>query len=621
MVQLGNSVTNRDEVNNWWKKDAKDASLDIFSMLRHWDTTQSGIQSTNVRNLRLYSNREVQSLSIAQYVLTNSANEYTSSGIFGNSLSSRPNRLTLNVIKSCVDSWRAKICKNKIKPTFLTSGGTIEQKMRAEKMNKFLFGVFHEGDVWRKNSLAARDGGIFGNGFVKVYKDENKRIAFDRIFPDEIMCDPADSYYGEPKALFQRKFVSRDALTGFIGNKVGGYKVTEDDVNKVQNVACNMSGGSIQDTVLLCESWRLGTAGNNRRMICADGLPLLDEEWNRKRFPFAKYQYTEPVLGYFGTGIPEEIAGIQIEINRLLLHVQETLRLMSYPRIFIENGSKINAKHFTNEVGTIIPYSGTPPIFSVINAVAPEIFQQIERLYSRAYEIVGISQLSAIGQKPSGITAAVALQELNDIETERFAITARAWEDLHVAEAELVLEELEHSPGYSVSTHSRDCGVEGIKWADIKLPKDEYVVQCFPSSALPKQPAARLSIVQDMINTGFIDKEEGQELLDFPDLDAFNRRALSPLRIAVKMVEKAIFDKKLIMPEPYMNVQLAQKIAQQYYCWGLTEEVEDANLDILRQFIDACKELNAMALPPPSDMGVPTPVAPTQSTALPMAPA
>jgi hypothetical protein len=137
--------------------------------------------------------------------------------------------------------------------------------------------------------------------------------------------------------------------------------------------------------------------------------------------------------------------------------------------------------------------------------------------------------------------------------------------------------------------------VEKITYGDVKVPKDEYVVQCFPTSMLPKTPAARLSTVQEMMNSGIIDSEIGMDLLDFPDLDAAQRYRMGPMKLARKQIEAILFEGKDVTPEPYMNLQMTLKLAQELYCWSLTVEIPDINREKLQGYIDSIITLQNIA--------------------------
>lgn len=591
------------QANRWWEQEDNRPAQTIFNLLRHWDQTQGAIQASNLRNMRLYANREVQSLSIAQYVLS-ASQDYMAGGLFGGAFWNRPNRITLNVVKSCIDTLYSKLGKNKIKPTFMTTGGRIKSRQKARQLNKAIFGMLWNCDAYNICAMALKDSFIFGTGFVKVLRDKKNRIKLERIFPDEIAIDPADGYYGNPRNLFHRKFVSRDYLLEL-------FPEYHDQIMSVRQTDISFTGAA-QDTILVCEAWHLGDDG--RHVIAIDGFTLLNEEWTEEDYPIAIIKYSESSIGFFGTGIAEDLLGIQVEINRILLHIQESMRLISHPRIFIETGSKINTRHIINEIGTIVPYTGTPPIINVPPSVGEENFKQLENLYQKAFQIVGVSALSAQSQKPAGLNSGAALREYNDIETERFARTAQQFEQLFIDLAYKICRELDKTPEYEISTQSKE-GLEKLKWADIRLSKDDYIISCFPTSAMPQTPALRLQWVQEMLEAGFIDPTSALDLLDFPDLDSYNQITLAPLRLIHKMIEGIIFDHKYTAPEPFFDLNNCIKWGQLYYSWCLSEErdFDGKALDMLRQWIDECNSLLAQAklqaqqtLPPTmGDLGLP----------------
>jgi len=573
---------------DWYNKEGDEAAKTIFQLINYWDSTQSVVQAHNMTNLRLYSNREALNSSIAGYVLSTSEG-YRNSAV--NNFNTNKNLISLNVVKSCVDTLTSKIGKNKIRPTFLTTGGTLKQRVSSKKLTNFNFGVLYDSKAYSVLPLVLRDAFIFGTGFVKVFL-QNKRIKVERVYPDEIMVDLADGYYNNPNQMFQRKLVSKEAIKEL-------YPDLADRIENVKSISLGQNQSS-QDTILIVEGWKLPRGKKpGRHIICIEGIMLQEEVYKDDFYPFAKITYTDPVKGYWGTGVSEELKGIQLEINRLMNHITESMRLLQYPRIFLEAGSKVNPRHITNEIGTIIPYVGAAPIVHVAQTVAPEIFNQLESLYAKSYEIVGISQLSAQSQKPSGLNSGKALQEYNDIETERFATTAQKYEELFIDVSDVIIKCLFKLGNYKANTFDKLAGVQSIEFSEIREAIDEYVIQTFPSSALPTTPAARLSVVNEMSQAGYIEPEVAKQLLDFPDLEAYARTDMAPLQMIQKAIESSLLEGIYIEPEPYQPLNLSVKMAQQYYCWGKLNDAKESNLELVRNYIEDCLSLVTMMVPPP----------------------
>jgi len=74
--------------------------------------------------------------------------------------------------------------------------------------------------------------------------------------------------------------------------------------------------------------------------------------------------------------------------------------------------------------------------------VQPELFNQLNMLYQKAYEITGVSQLAAASRNPLGANASgAALREMTDIQSDRFALTSFQYQQFHLDLAQLFIDE------------------------------------------------------------------------------------------------------------------------------------------------------------------------------------
>ena len=94
-------------------------------------------------------------------------------------------------------------------------------------------------------------------------------------------------------------------------------------------------------------------------------------------------------MGFGGISLAEQLYPVQKEINSLCIRIQQSMHLLSVPLVFIQAGSKVAPSHIRNQPGTIIHYNGQPPVVYTPQAVHPEVFNHLDRLYQRAYEISG----------------------------------------------------------------------------------------------------------------------------------------------------------------------------------------------------------------------------------------
>ena len=585
----------------WWNVSGDEKARILHAYIKALDQNQAGIQQNNLRNMRLYSNQEVTGLSIANYVLQNATG----------TASARGGRLTLNVVKSSIDTLVSKVCKNKIAPTFLTQNAPYSLQQQAKKMTLWTKGLFYQAKIHENNPMIFRDACIFGTGISKCYseipsqKGKKAKICFDRIFPDELIVDVNDAYYGNPMSIAHRRFVSKEFLRGAFPKNLAQINAAE-TINLYQQ-------GTASECCLLIEAWRLpdtATGKGGQHVLGINTVNFVDDDWNRDHFPFAIMAYTKPLLGFFGTGVSEDLMGIQLEINRILIHIQKSMSLLGNPRVYIESGSSVNTNQLTNEVGGIVKYTGQAPIIQTAQTVHPEMFNQLNSLYQRAYEIIGVSQLSSQSKNVLGANASgAAFREFSDIETERFADIQYGYQSLHLEQARLGIEEAKwlKEQGHDVESvaFDRKSGTEKIKWSEIDLDESAYVMQVFPASALPSQPGARLQTVTEMQQAGWIDPETAQDLADLPDLDNNVRIQTAPLRMLRKRLELILADSQYRGPEPYDNLDLGLKLAVFYLADASERDAPEESLNLLRQYIDDSNALKAQASQPAPQTAAP----------------
>lgn len=602
----------------WWLETANKHSL--FDTWRHIDGLDTDRREANLRHMRLYGNRNILGIGPSTYSVVGGSDD----------------RVTLNVIKSVCDTVTSRIAKNRPAPRFLTSGGNYSLRRRARLLEKYVDAQFYTAKLYQLAPQIFLDACVFGTGIIKVCR-QDELVKLERIFPQELYVDQAEAFYGPPQNAYQVKWINRDVLLEMFPNSQEIIKRADDFVSD-NSERYELGRDSTADQVRVIEGWHLPSGPNatdGRRQIVVSSGTLVDEPWNHDYFPFVTINWSERLRGFWGIGLAEELTGLQIEINRLLMKIQKAFHLLAVPWVLVEAGSKIEKAHINNQIGAIIPFTGTPPIVRPNQTTSPEIFAHLDRLYQRAYEIAGVSQLSATSLKPAGLESGIALREYGDIETERFAIISRSYEqmflDLALRVVDLGKEIWEENPSYSVVAQRDKDTIEQVKWSDVDMSKDSYVLKVFPSSSLPRTPAGRLAMIQDLINNQLIDIEEGKRLLDFPDLERsvqLDRAASDSIdRMIENMLDEGIYE----APEPFIDHRLALKKTQAAYNKAVNDGVQERRLQLLRQFMVACNEfikraqieqqnmLNqplAGAPPAPGPNGVPpNAVMPTDGTA------
>ncbi len=576
----------------WWKSKGDAIAKSIFAQLKRYDTEQAYISAGNYRNMRLYGNVEM----------------YTVRGFSGyraEESTAMLNRVTLNIVQSMVDTVVSKITKNRPKPTFLTEGGDWALQRKAQKLTQFIEGQYDQTGFYQLAPLAFLDAAIQGTGAIKIYR-EGKNICAEKVFIDELVTDDHESIYGKPRQLHQKKYIHKDVLLAKFPKKA--FEIERLGSAEMSSYASNTYDRA-RNMLLVTESWHLRSSEEStdgKHTICIDNCTLLEETWEHDYFPFVFFRYGIRPLGFWGQGLSEQLTGLQLEINKILRTIQVSMHLVSIPKIYVEASSNIVSAHLNNKIGGIVKYVGQPPTEGKLGSIPTELFAHLDRLYSRAYEIAGVSQLSANAQKPAGLDSGKALREYNDIESERFMSVGKRYEQGFLDAApiyiDLIKEIAEENDGNLQIKVKGDKFLKTLDWKEVSLDKDMYLMQCFPTSSLASDPSGRLQDVQELMAAGFIGKEDGMKLLDFPDLRQFynfNNAGLEDIERAIEnIIDKGDYE----TPEPYQNLNLGITKMQQAYLYYRSQNAPESRLELFRRWIEDASALLKKAEPQPSSV-------------------
>jgi hypothetical protein len=390
--------------------------------------------------------------------------------------------------------------------------------------------------------------------------------------------------------MHQQKWIHKDILKEMFPRK-------ESEIDAAGIVMSDFAHEKItrtsNDMLLVVESWHLPSgpkAKDGKHTICIDNVTLFHEEYKFEYFPFVFFRWNERPLGFFGQGIAEQLTGLQVEINKILRTIQVSMHLVSVPKIFVEAGSKIVSSHIDNKIGGIIKYAGTAPTPGKLGSIPPELFAHLDRLYGRAYEIIGISQLSSQSTKPAGLNSGKALRTFNDIETERFMSVGLRYEQTFLDATRIMIdlakEISEETGNYSVKVPGSDF-LSTINWKDVEMDEDQYVMKVYPTNAFSQTPAAKFQEVQEWMQAGLLSREEGLKLLDFPDTKSITSLINGPIQNIEKQIEMIVEKgaEGYQGPEPYQSLKMGIRMFQNAYLKYQAEGAPEDVLELFRQWI------------------------------------
>jgi hypothetical protein len=512
-------------------------------------------------------------------------------------------KLTFNVIRSCVDAAASKIAKNQPKPEFITSDAEWSTQDKAHKLSKFVEGVFYDNNAHDLGQDIFVDACIFGTGVIQV-STINDRIVYERVLIDEILVDDHEGIYRKPRQFIHERAMFRDQLL----NRFQDDAKALEAIRKAPRV--ETQDRSIADRIMVREAWYLPLQDSDskrvggKHVIAIDNYTLSNNDYNLDQPPFVFFRWSNSILGFYGKGLAEELVSVQLQIAKLMKLIDRNIKFAGL-RVFVEKGSEVNVNHLGNEPATISEYIGTPPQAVTYPAVNQEVYSFLENLYRKAFEITGISQMTAFAEKPSGITAAKALDTLSDTQTERFMLTGKRYERLFMDLAKLTIgiaRELYNSEDEEkqrVVLRAKPSDFEtSITWSDIDLEESKYELQCFSISAFASSPAARIQQVMEMSKAGILPQKRMMQLLeiipDFKEFVSLDTASLTRVRKALDSIKKK---GEYNAPDEFMDLEEAITVAQAEYNRSINQNVTEHRLQLIRDYISDCQDLLGIAEP------------------------
>lgn len=566
---------------------------------------QQPMRDDMVRMARVYDNLPVLGLSPRLYRVRQT---------YGSSR----RRVPLNVVKAVVDTYVSLVTDDMPKLTWQTTGLDWGLQRRARLSEQFVDGVFYDQDMYVVSQQCVRDSALFPFGCVKVSPDERDparpKVRIDRVLPWEVLADPDEAMYGRPERLYQVSFVEKRALEREYPDKKDQLQGA--GLDAFEDFALSLEEVTPDEWCAVVEGWALPSYGKPGRWTQAAGQVILDDRpWTRRSFPHKFLYKQRPLQGIWATPLSMDLAPIQSEIAKLLYLIERSI-ISSVGHIFVEESSNVNTNLLDNVVGSVVKYRGVPPSWNVGRPFAGEVVAHLNMLWQRAFEMTGVSQMAAGGEKPAGLNSGKAQLVYADTVSKRFTPSYREYQQWFRSIAEETVacanEVFERHPDFSAKPSNVTMATT-IKWADAFMAEDDYQLQLYPTNKLADDPAARFAEIDGYIKAGMISPEDGRRLLDMPDLQNLYSLQDSAYNLVMQtveaMMERAPDDpERYLPPDPYFGEeQLVEGMRQMRMCYWkarVQKNVPPGVVDLMQRWMDQAdqqlQELRAMKAAPPT---------------------
>lgn len=597
----------------WWAKD--DPHVAVWDKFKSIGKRSGDMRYRDAYRLNLYGDDQ---LAIAAQGL-GSIGAYT------------PQTMATNIIRRQVDTFVSKVSKNRPVPMGLTNGGNYSEQRRAKSISKFFEGILDEVGFWPTRTLRLRDSGIVGSGFALNFR-VGRDMHHDRLFKREVRVCHHDAERNNPRSLYIARHM--DKLIAAERWPAHAEKIFEADADCGDGTWTSTADEDTSHLVLVIEAWHLPSSkggDDGAHVITTSNATLRNDRYVRDVFPLSKYDYSPPNAHWYGSGIAEQLEGLQYEVNSVGLRLQERNYLMG-TYVLCEEGADVEYEAVDNGTLTEVRYTRTPPQFVNPPAAHPDLFNWWRELRTQMpAELTGISGLSSRSEKPAGLDSGKALRTYHDIDTENLTPQGRAdeqdvidtcWQFFDLAEEIYAETKKEPAKGekkaepYVVSVETRKHGktmLEELDYEKVRIDRKNFKLRTFPTNFLRGSPEEQMQSVNEMIEAGFLSQDEALVLLDFPDLQRVLNLRTASRHIIERTLESFIeaedptAEGVYQYPEPAMGLELCKALALMTYLDEKLNGAPEGNLKLVMDFYlhadAALKKAEAPAGAPPSDEG------------------
>jgi hypothetical protein len=533
-----------------------------------------------------------------------------------------PPKFTYNLLQDVIDSLTAHFAVKQTRPQIVTDNGDPSLQRRARLMQMAVDGIFYETDYYEQHARAIFDGSIFDFGDIhhmQVKTKDGLRPGMERGCPWEIIVDEVEAFYGHVRNLGVHRLMAADHLAeldykgsvweGVTEHLAGAIRLREDDAD---------TDSSKQHMVSVVEFWHpdaeYGT-DTGRHYIGISNWKAVYEPW-KDPIPHEFFRWMRHVpIGWRGQGMVERLYGLNDKLGNNVDRTQKTQELSSV-KIAIKKGSEISKNSLTNEDYAILEYLGdAPPVAIEMGMIPTEWLTIQDRYIGWGKNLAGVSEMMSHAEKPAGITAASALEDLNDVQSARLANAEKASDDFVIRNAKQLIrncDEINRKMGGKFEVMCQGpSGIKAVRWADVRVDEADYRLKVYAANLLPTQPSAKLQRATELTQQIPEMRPFIIDLLDFPDVSRTTRMLAAPAVLLQQKLQQILETDKAGVNcacDPSWDQDLAVSVCTKMIALAEVDDVDEERIERLRRFRKSClenKKAEAAAMQPQANVNAP----------------
>jgi hypothetical protein len=465
----------------------------------------------------------------------------------------------INVVKSCIDTLGSKVANQKVRPLFTPVDGDWESKRIVKQVQLFFDDLFYKQNVNKLVTKAFKLACIYDEGVLFLDPFCYKLSA---LSPWQASIIQSEYEYG----LLTKLLIIREQFPVSLIKKL--YGIEPPDNNRYY---CKLE--IYVDTI------------ENVNEIFIDSVSRKQAKYNGETIPAVFLHYNLPTNGRRATSLCDDLIRLQKRINDIDYAIDLASHNSPLNTHFVPSGT-LKLTQLDNGAGTVVEYTPPPgmtttPVISVTPAFINEQYtKERQALIEQAYQIAGVSELSAQSEKPAGLDSGKALETMENVEAARFNTqmneVIRAYVDL----ARIYIDCVDKGEDILPKAETR----AGISWKEVLKQRDLLKIEYTATASLSNDPEKRLEMLGQMSEMGILPKEKIGQYMDMPDIES----AFSEITSVSDAVERLIHD-FLTLPEDeiieynipiFIDYQVLEKeivaLQNQFFVQGTPmEEVRD----------------------------------------------
>ena len=460
----------------------------IISNINKLESRYGSYKSKCLRNLRMFTYSSTTTLDISESEVVG----FYQRGTFSTS-DDTTSAIQENIIASCIETLCSKIASQKVRPFFNTVNGTFKEMQIAKQAQVFFDMLYEENNVNKIITDAFRNACVFDKGIVKISDD-----GITNRLPWNVFFDPREVTYNQITYVAEK-------------------------LPKTPGRILELKYGIKADRNLDYTVYEYYDVIEHIKAVYVQELnKVVTHEYKPNIIPYLEIHYTNPIKGDTSQSVVDQLYGIQTQIDELLAVMKDSIAVNPGMTLLVPRSSNIKTNMLSNRTGQIIQYdpipgqTTSPVTYATNDIISPQFVQLLDKLKNDAYEIVGISQLSATSQKPAGLNSGIALNTMEDIESSRFETQLNSVVRLYVDVAKACLDIF--PPDIDILPD--DLNRANIKWKDIVEARNNMKIQFSAAESLSKDPSEKLKQLVALSQAGVIPQSHIATLMELPDLQS-----------------------------------------------------------------------------------------------------